>query len=225
MRSMMMKITILVSCLVLAVLPCYSAPAKNNKEAFGAKPLKIYFTESSPPLAQVTGTSADNTTYTKYRWGVINVEFWTQNGGYIDDVDMDVEVALLNGQVNGVEQVVLFKGKIEYWTVELDGKKHFVTALIPGKIFSRYVGIAGQTPARANVYIAIKFSSKGQLLAEGYYVNRGNMNESDIKKWFSAIKGASNYNVFEVPNSVMARRDTPWGMIEVDKYEFEKKSK
>ena len=213
--------------IVLAVLFCGSAfvVSASNKSPF-KKDLLISVSGEFAPRAEVKNTPSSNTQ--TYRWVVINVDVQTEkgddkDGSFLDDVEMEIEAVLLNGKKNNVEQAVLFSGKIEYYFVELDGKKHNFIALIPGQLFYRYAN-KGVKPAQAEMRIQVKFYQRGRLLKSGYYYTKGgSANESEQRTWFAKFRNSKLYSVKEVPDSIFSRRETTWGMFDNDKYEFEKK--
>jgi hypothetical protein len=135
---------------------------------------------------------------------------------------MEVDVAVLNGKIKNVEQVALFKGKVDYYSVELDGKKHNFLALVPGQLFYRYANKSVK-PIQENLRIQVKIYQGGELIGSGYYTTKTGLTEKDQKIWFSKFQASKSYKVNVISDSVCGRRDTPWGMFGHDKYELEKK--
>ena len=221
-----MKNSFAVKIFVVTVLALCTCIAFADVKSVFSKEMKISFTSSDTPEPNVKNISTD--TRQKYKWGLIEVELnmekgESKSGAYLDDVEMDVEVALLNGEKRNVQQVILFTGKIEYYSIELDGNKHKLLALIPGRLFARYAN-KKVSPAQAEMYIKVKLSSNNKPLATGYYSTKGSKPEKELKNWFNKFQNSKAISVKTVPNSVFARRDTPWFMIDHDKYELEKKA-
>ena len=220
-RCLMVKIVLMaVLCLVGAVL-CAASPKSYVKD------VKISVSSSYAPNPRVQNISTSDKNSLK--WVLIEFEVNTEkfdgkNGVYLDDVELVVDAALLNGEKKGVEQVVLFTGAIEYYSIELDGKKHKLLALIPGSIFARYAN-EKTDPAKANWNIKATLNFRGSAIAVKYYSNVNGTSEKDLKVWFNKYKNVRTVSVREVADAVFARRETPWGMIDHDQYEFEKKAK
>lgn len=190
--------------------------------------MKITFKEADTPTFTMKNVSSSGTT-NGAKWGLINVEIQpekktTKNGNaYFDDVEMEVQLAIINGKKNDVEQVVLFSGKVEYHFIERDGKKHDLMALIPGAYFKRYA-TDKVTPAKGNVRIEVKLVQRGKVLAVGYYSSKS-MADKDLRRWFMNLRSSKKVSLLDKENTILPRSATPWEWIDFDKYEYEKQVK
>ncbi len=216
---------LLTKVLLLAMLSVLTSSVFATEESFFKKNMTLTVKESYAPVpSSVSNIAAENKF--RHKWGVIQLEASTERDKdrrFLDDVDMEVSVALRKGARKGVENIVLFTGKITYHYVELDGGKHYFLALLPGQLINRYAD-NGVSLLRSDLVVQVKLSQYGRQLAEVYYNSGTEKDAKVLRKWFATIRQSSKYNVVEVPNSILPRRETPWGMVDHDKYEYEKKA-
>lgn len=209
-----------------ALLLAGAVVAFAKEKAIFKNDMKITVSAENAPYFEPKNLSSGQNIQ-NYKWLLINVEAQTEKGNgktgdFADDIAMEVDVAVFNGKSKNVEQIVLFSGKVEYYSVELDGKKHNFLALVPGQLFYRYVDKSVR-PAQENLRVQVRLYQGGELVSSGYYASKTGITDKEQKVWFAKFQSSKNYSVKVVSDSIFGRRETPWAMFGHDKYELEKK--
>ncbi|MDR0932877.1 MAG: hypothetical protein LBM70_07670 [Victivallales bacterium] len=198
--------------LALVMLFAHATYAGNTEELFTK--IKIDLSSSNPPNLRNTG---NNTTYSssmswRNRWLVIAVEFTPvappkMRRAWIDGATLSVR-AMFNAPSESKKQTHVFSGKSVFWTIPLDAKKHIATMMIPPQLLDRYLPRtgSGSVASSSNAEVeAVFFDRDGAEIGRGYY---------STKKWIVPK------NAVEVPNSIFARNETPWSILDVDYFDL-----
>ena len=206
--------------ILLAVFCCMFA---GGYCAFGtdntvSKTMKVTVSSALPPQAKTTGTVGANSSSAKSQWVQVDVKFRTDDEKnlrrrYLDDVELAVELAIY--PANDKEKCVVFSGKVNYWFVEQDGRDHNMKVLLPAVFFRRF----SENRAVERVVFVAKavLSFGGKKYAVAYGSSKG-MASKDIIAFFRALPASTVF----VANTLSGRQGTPWNIIEVNKFEFEK---
>ena len=191
--------------------------------AFGAddvisKSMKVSISNTLPPQAKTTGTAVANSSNSKDRWVQVDVKFNTADekelrSRYLEDAELAVDLAVY--PVNDKERSVLFSGKVNYWFVEQDGRDHNMKVLLPAVFFRRFVE---NRAVERVVFVAkatLSFGGKQRAVAYG---STKSLQDKEIVAFFRALPG----NIIIINNTLTGRQGTPWSVVEVNKFEFEK---
>ena len=190
--------------------------------AFGldqiGKSMKISVSTAFPPQARTTGTVGANVSNSRSMWIQIDLKFKVKDEKvaarrFLDNPQLDIQLAVLPDKKTG--PAVIFSGKINYITLELDGREHNLKALLPAALFRRYA--YNRQMERVNFAVKASYSAGGKVSAVAYGSNKG-LPEKDIRSFFNAIPR----DAVSAPDTIFGRQGTSWSIIEVNKYEMEK---
>lgn len=184
------------------------------------KSMKLTIKTSLPPQAKTTGTVGANSSNAKSQWVEVDLKFHTNDEKvyrrrFIDDPEFAVELAVYP-QNSSKERSVIFSGKAKYWTVEQDGRDHFMKLLLPAVLFRRYA--YDRTVDRVLFVAKGVLSVNGEVIGTAYGSSKG-MALKDIQKFFRLPPK----NAIKAPDTMTGRAGTSWEIIEVNRYELEKR--
>ncbi|MCP3968200.1 MAG: hypothetical protein GY750_00740 [Lentisphaerae bacterium] len=103
----------------------------NVKLRFHATPLYEVFNHSNSTDTNFQGWLLVEATYNAPKIKMGNAATW------VDDISMEVEV-IIPAYYQGRKVVALLTGKIPYWSIPMDGKKHIAMACVPPRVIARY---------------------------------------------------------------------------------------
>lgn len=193
--------------------------------AFGTeqirKTFKVELSTALPPQARTSGTVGSNTSASRNQWLKAELKFKTHDEKipvrrFSDNPRLEIQIAVGVGKkLAKNEKIVIFSGKIDYVTLEFDGKEHYLKALLPAVLFRRYA--YNRQPDRANIAVKASYLLNGKVVAVAYNSNCG-LQEKLVRDFFRAVPK----NAVQAPDTVYGRQGTSWSIIEVNKYEMEK---
>jgi hypothetical protein len=170
------------------------------------------------PLYQVDGVAQ---AVTNARWLEIKVEFTpvliaakgSKLNEWMDDVAFEYEV-LLPMDDKGSNYARL-KGKVDYWSIPMDGKKHLADAFIHPRFIQRYApGLKLNKSSLKNLYVKVTITAKGAVRGGQYYIPRGK-SVRDAEAMF-----AKATQISPVEGIIFGRDKTPWVFVDLDQYEL-----
>ncbi len=209
-----LKMILAVSSCMLAGGYCACGAEKNTIN----DSMKITISSALPPQAKTTGTVGSNSSNSKNQWVQVDIKFRTDDvksfaKRYLDEPELAVELATYSNR----EQIrnLVFTGKVNYWFIEQDGKEHNMKMLLPAPFFRRYND--NRTVDRTVFVARASVSFNGKQHAVAYGSNKG-LSEKEIKNFFTKIPSDAIF----LKDSLIGRSGTPWSVIEVNRYEFEK---
>ena len=202
------------------------------------KSIKLKVTTAFPPQARTTGTVGSNVTSNRNAWLQADIEFIAadeKNAAkrFIDSPQLEIQIATYSPQkpapkntarktyANAAkktaqnEKVLIFTGKVDYWTFEQNGKDHYIKALLPELFFRRYA--YDRQLERTTFIVKAVLRANGKELATVYGSNKA-VPQKEIQSFFKAPPK----NASVLPDTVCGRNGTTWSIIEVNKYEMEK---
>lgn len=208
------KIIFAVFCFVFAGGYCAFGADKDTI----ADSIKISIDTALPPQAKTTGTIGSNSSNSRNQWVQVEVKFRTDdvksfNKRYLDSPELAVELATYSPR----EKIrnLIFTGKVNYWFLEQDGKEHYMKILLPAPFFRRYND--DRTVDRTTFVAKVSLSFNSKLYTVAYGSNKG-LADKEIKGFFNRIP----YDAVFLHNTLTGRAGTPWSVIEVNRYEYEK---
>ncbi|MBE6385407.1 MAG: hypothetical protein E7048_07065 [Lentisphaerae bacterium] len=202
--------------------------------------VKVGFRMLQPPrfkAGSVSSVSRGSLNLHNRRWGVVEIAFTprydfetrskgksTLTGVWLDDVSCGVQlVALESGKKNAVP-VALFSTKVDFWTIQTDGKEHRYFVYLPPVLLdrvmpprrtdSRNIRVADAADFIASV---VFFHKKWGVLGEGYYGLKGRLADRDFRELVRKVPGNSIFH-----GALLSRARSPWGMSDVDEFDLEK---
>lgn len=184
------------------------------------KSFKISVAAELPPQARTVGSASTNMATARNNWLQADMRFKTPDESnplkrFLDKPQLEVQIATYPGrrpQKN--ENVIVFSGKINYITLELDGREHHLKALLPAPIFRRYA--YDRQIERTVFVVRAVYSVNNKALAIAYGSNKG-LPTREIREFFRNIP----QNAVKAADTVCGRRGTTWSIIDVNKYEME----
>lgn len=181
------------------------------------KSIKVTVGIALPPQARTIGTVGVNSSNSRSQWAQVDVRFRTDDvkslrRRYLNKPELAVELAIYP---NNKEKSVIFSGKVNYWFLEQDGKDHYMKILLPAQFFRRFSD--GRSIERVTFVAKAVVSFDGKVRATGYGSTKG-LSDKEIALFFRRLPA----NALRVNGAMMGRMGTPWSIIEVNRYEYEK---
>jgi hypothetical protein len=142
------------------------------------------------------------------RWLEIKVDYTTalvankeKGNEWLDDISFEYEVLLPVD--DKATSYVLLTGKVDYWSIPMDGKKHQGDAYIHPRFIQRYApNLKLNKSGLKNLYIKVTFTANRAIVGGTYYAPRGKSN-SDADAMFR--KAATMTSLSRVIDSVYGR--------------------
>ena len=137
MKFKVVKFLLCVLCVLFTGVFCAYGVEKISKT--GAVTVKTVH----PPQSKTSGTVDSLSSTSRDLWGEAELSFNTNNIKEIKQRFIDspeLEVQLVSYYADGSRKPVVFTGKIAYWTLENDGRTHYMKALLPAALVRRYTG-------------------------------------------------------------------------------------
>lgn len=180
--------------------------------------MKLTLNVVQPPQARTVNTASASYSSAKTQWVQAELKFDTAdvkgvNQRFIDDIQLDVNIATYPGKSKN--RCISFTGTVKYWTLEQDGKTHYMKALLPAQLFRRYA--YGRQIEREVLVAKVVLKDKNKTLGTAYASTK-TMQQRELYRFFRVLPR----NTVKVPDSVFGRSGTSWSVIEVNKYELEK---
>lgn len=217
--------------LVALVFSCFAAVTHGQQvQVFKNLEIRQQF-QDTPRIS--SGNIPEDYTY-QQKWFQIDVRYETleqkirgydKKFAWLDDVTVKYDV-LLPSLYRGKKVYALMSGEITYWSIRLDGERHYTQAFINPRILQRYAypGMKLDSKAAAKtIRTRVTFYSKDRRpLARVYYVPR-KTSEAKVEAEFKEAEKA--LEVVKLPDTIFSRDKTPWAVLNFDKYEIIKKDK
>ena len=182
--------------------------------------VKVKSTYVQTPQYQVNAF-IDHGQSSNERWLQIDINYKTKKESkmpWMDDLVMKYDVLLPK---TGGRTIVL-SGKIEYWSVAMDGKVHHAQAYIHPKFLKRYApGLKLRNSELKNLRINISFVKNDSVIGKGVYKPRTSSKEQTL--WNEVQKALGNMRTTKVKDSIFPRNETPWCLLNVTYYELIKR--
>jgi hypothetical protein len=185
--------------------------------------IKMKFVDSPQMSAGNVSPYSDN----KTKWLNIEVTYTTEavknkesgNNEWLDDISIQYEILVPESSYRGKKVPALLSGTVKYWTVEMNGDKHYAEAFVHPSFLKRYfdpnMKLRGNTADK--IFARVTFYNKERLpIAREFNVPKG-MTKERIQSLFKASE--ESLGVLRVENVVFSRNKTPWGVLNTDRYE------
>lgn len=207
------------SSLIIFIIVCswgFCAYGKDNIR----KSFKVSLSTAFQPAARTVVSVGANTANSDNLWLQADMKFRTDEEEkiakrFLDKPQLEIKIATFveKRQLKN-EKIVVFNGKINYISLELDGKEHHLKALLPALFFHRYA--YNRKMDRTTFVARAVYSVNGKALAIAYGSNK-NLQEREIREFFRDIP----QNAITADNTIYGRQGTTWSIVEVNKYEME----
>ena len=182
------------------------------------KSMKLTLSAVQPPQAKSVNTASASYSSSKTLWIQAEVKFDVDDirnvvSRFIDDPVLEVSIATYPGKTKN--KCVNFTGSVKYWTIEQNGKTHYMKALLPAPVFQRYA--YGTSLDRDIIAAKVVLKDKSGTLGTAYGSTKS-LALKELQRFFRALPK----NTVKVPDTISGRAGTSWSVIEVNKYELEK---
>jgi hypothetical protein len=158
------------------------------------------------------------------RWLEVKVDYTTalvpmkdgKGTDWLDDVSFEYEI-LLPTDDKGANYVLL-TGKVDYWSIPMDGKKHQADAYIHPRFIQRYApDLKMRSSSLKNLYAKVTITANRAIVGGAFYAPRGKSN-ADADAMFR--RAATMTTLTRVIDSVYGRDKTPWLFVNPDLYQL-----
>ena len=205
------------SLLLFSLTPVAFAQQSNSNRIRDAK---IAVKSKTAPIIRVRNYS--NTVNIGPKWVTVNLEYIPFSNqktnpvffNFNDSFDIKFEVIIIRPNF---KSVFLLSNTTSYWPISFDEKKHYAVAFIPFRIIEKI------TPQKRDrlffkemIKVRATFYFNGRVIGQTYYPQT-----EESAKIFTATSGSSP-EVVRIPGGLFKRSQTPWAMLNPDKYELSK---
>ena len=156
------------------------------------------------------------------RWLEMDIEYTarTMPSGWLDNVVFQYDVLL----PKTTKRSVILSGNIEYWSIAMDGNKHYAQAFIHPRILQRYApGLKMRKSELKDLRILLTVKQNGAPVGMGVYKPTTNADPKAIKA--AVDKAMNSRDTYKGKDRVFGRDETPWGVLNVNRYELIKRKK
>ena len=140
-----------------------------------------------------------------------------------DDLTVELMVLLPAKKGEGYGNVIMLTGRQVLFSVQGDGRAHYVLFAIPPAVLRKYTSFTKYDNKEADsVFSAVVFRKgrTNQLLATGYGAMKGKTS-GDIARLFERYH-KSKIGVMKLDNCLLPKEKTPWQWIDVDLFDAPK---
>ena len=156
------------------------------------------------------------------RWLQIDVDFTaiSMRSGWLDGVVFKYDVLL----PQTTSRKVVLSGKIQYWSIAMDGNTHHVQAFIHPRFLQRYApGLKMRKNDLKDLRIIVTILQNESPIGGGVFKPTTRTSVKTIRAEIG--KALADRKTFKGKDSVFSRGETPWGVLNVEYYELEKRQK
>ncbi|QSH42493.1 hypothetical protein P0136_02475 [Lentisphaerota bacterium ZTH] len=215
--------------LIMLLLFSFVAADKLNAQSYTQgkigpfKNINVKLRFHATPLYEVFNHS--NSTDTNFRgWLLIEVSYLvpkikTGNASlWVDDITMEVEL-IMPARFKGRKVVAILTGKVPYWSIPMDGKKHLAMACVPPRVIARYAR-EGNKMKEKNLLARVSFYTKSRRLLGRAYSSSGSMSPSQAGRYFDKYGGPVSSGALKLEGLIVPRNKTPWAFVNYDYYDM-----
>ena len=156
------------------------------------------------------------------RWLQIDVDFTAvpMKSGWLDSVVFKYDVLL----PQTTSSKVVLSGKVEYWSIAMDGNTHHVQAFIHPRFLQRYApGLKMRKNDLKDLRIIVTILQNESPVGGGIFKPTSRTSVKAVRAEIG--RALADRKTFKGKDSVFSRSETPWGVLNVDYYELEKRKK
>ena len=156
------------------------------------------------------------------RWLQIDVDFTAlqMRSGWLDGVVFKYDVLL----PQTTSRKVVLSGKVQYWSIAMDGKTHHVQAFIHPRFLQRYApGLKMRKNDLKDLRIVVTILQNESPIGGGVFKPTTRTAVKTIRAEIG--RALADRKTFKGRDSVFSRSETPWGVLNVEYYELEKRKK
>lgn len=216
----------LIMCCLIAIILSSTASAmdkKTEKTSTGFTIGKVRSRLRATPRYQIQNYPTSGTTQ---RWLEVSIDYLTPalkaiNNGmkyrWLDDVTMEVEV-LFPAMVDSRKVMARATGSVDFWSIQMDGKRHYGIMLLQPQILARY-GL-GRTYKEEDFVAKVSLYRGRKLIFKTFSTHRKLSREKIIQafaKYSGKLKSAQYLELGEI---ILSRDKTPWAFVQYDKYDM-----
>jgi hypothetical protein len=211
---------------LIAILLSSTSNAKETrveKTSTGFTIIKVRSKLRNTPQYQISNYSTFNGSQ---RWLEVSIDYLTpaikasskgKKFRWLDDVTMEIEV-LFPAVIDNRRVMALATGSVEFWSIQMDGKKHYAAMLLQPQILARY-GL-DRVYKESDFVAKISLYRGRKLMFKTYSSVRGK-SRKDIIRAFSKYSGKlKSAQYLELGKVFLPRNKTPWAFVQYDKYDM-----
>lgn len=210
---------------VIAGVLCFGVWAQSGRRVDFKMSVK---TEFLPTPVYVLNNYDNNAPSLSSQWLAIKVTYTPpviKDGSdyvWVDDIRMDVEL-IFSARYQGKPIAAYATGKIDFWAIQCDGKRHQAMMLLPPQVLQRYGDQTASNYRKLKIYTRVKFTNTRNNSVIGMQIAGGNANdkEADINNAFNQLSSPVAA-VLRLPNLVVPVDRTPWKFIDMESYDLVK---
>lgn len=214
------------TCLVtvIAAMLCCSVLAQGSRKADFKMTVK---TDFLPTPVYVLSNYDSSMPSSSSQWLAIIVSYYPpaiRDGAdylWVDDIRMDVELVFA-AKYQGKNIDAYATGKIDFWAIQFDGKKHNAMMLLPPQVLQRYGAEKMANYKKLKIYTRVKFTNtRNNSIIGTAIVGSNSEKEADLNAAFNQL-ASPVAAVLRLPNMVLPVEKTPWRFIDIDSYDMTK---
>jgi hypothetical protein len=143
---------------------------------------------------------------------------------WVDDIRMDVEL-MFSAKYQNKSIMGYATGKIEFWAIQFDGRRHQAMMMLPPQVLQRYGDQTASNYRKLKIYTRVKFTNTRNNSVIGMLIAGSNANdkETEINRVFDQLSSPVAA-VLRLPNLILPVEKTPWRFIDMDSYDMIKPS-
>ena len=158
-----------------------------------------------------------------------------KNGEWLDGVKMIVLVAYpeIAGRTRKETIYGLFAGTTTFWSIPLDGKKHYATMFVPPHLLARYTNIRAKSPKKndgkqtksnyrlsaRDFFAEVVFTTPSGLeLGRGYCNVDGARSINEKDAYFRRLENQVGKR--KINDAVFPRNRSPWSLINPERFDL-----
>jgi len=169
-----------------------------------------------------SGSAIERGSALQMKWLQLDIDFKTVpiRAGWLDDVVFKYDILL----PQTASKKVVLSGRIEYWSIKMDGQEHHVQAFVHPRILQRYApGLRMRKSDLKDLRILVTVLKNDSPVGMGVYKPTTKTDPRTIK---AAIDNAmKSMQTLKAKDSVFGRNETPWGVLNVSYYELIKRKR
>lgn len=161
-------------------------------------------------------------TNARLRWLQLDVDYTTVKNktGWQDNVVFQYQILLPK---SATRRLTVLSGRVEYWSIPMDGEEHHAQAFIHPRILQRYApGLKMKKNDLKDLRIFITVLVNESAVGKGVYKMKSSTNPRAVEK---EVKDAlKSMRTVKGNDLIFGRDKTPWGILNTSYYELIKRS-
>ncbi len=204
-------------CLVVGFFPVLKTTAQNSQ----FKNVEVKLSLERTPKFSISNTPNSSSSGAG-KWLLVELSYTppklalaSNSYRWLDEPGIEAEV-IFPAYYNGQNVMALLSGKVVYWSIPLDGKKHYSLLLVPPQIITRY-SRPGKKLKESDIIARLSMYTRERQLLLRAFNDKMSFSENQANRLISQL-AAPVSTALRLPNTVLSRNRTPWAWIDYDRY-------